>query len=288
VRKLLERLLIFLIGIPLFISLVLFLPQKNHLALNIVIIVLSALGSRELADMLAKKGLSINRWEAFFLGAFCPAGETFAISFLGMGGPAAELPMSFAFFITTLSWILVSRIFAPPDTLDDGLNRITAGIVAVCYPGLFMLPLIRMGAFSTPVLLAFLLIVFGNDSVAWAAGMLFGKNNRGVIPASPNKSVAGFIGGFAAAVAAGILAAYFAPGAFTGRSLPSLLAGAILGLISAAAASLGDLAESVMKRSAGIKDSGNLIPGRGGVLDSLDSVAFAAPIFYGLYRLLFI
>jgi phosphatidate cytidylyltransferase len=61
----------------------------------------------------------------------------------------------------------------------------------------------------------------------------------------------------------------------------------MLGLLSGAAATLGDLAESVMKRSSDIKDSGSIVPGRGGALDSIDSIALAAPVFYGLYRLLF-
>jgi phosphatidate cytidylyltransferase len=126
-----------------------------------------------------------------------------------------------------------------------------------------------------------------NDSAAWAAGMLFGSGNRGIIPASPNKSVAGFIGGTAAAVLAGLGGVLLFPAVFAPKLLPPLPSGLILGLFLGAAASLGDLMESALKRSSGIKDSGSIIPGRGGVLDSIDSIALAAPVFYAVYRILF-
>jgi phosphatidate cytidylyltransferase len=86
----------------------------------------------------------------------------------------------------------------------------------------------------------------------------------------------------------GIGAVRFVPEVFIAKTIPSLWGGLILGLVSAIAASLGDLAESVMKRSSDIKDSGSIVPGRGGVLDSIDSIAFAAPVYYGLYQLLFV
>ena len=69
---------------------------------------------------------------------------------------------------------------------------------------------------------------------------------------------------------------------------PLPAAGLILGFTTGLAVILGDLGESVLKRSAGLKDSGVLIPGRGGILDSIDSVALAAPVFYIGYKLLFI
>ena len=62
----------------------------------------------------------------------------------------------------------------------------------------------------------------------------------------------------------------------------------ILGIITSLAAIIGDLIESVFKRSCEVKDSGNLIPGRGGVLDSIDSILIAAPIFYIGYNFLFL
>jgi phosphatidate cytidylyltransferase len=137
------------------------------------------------------------------------------------------------------------------------------------------------------VILVFLLITYLNDAAAWAAGMGFGKGNQGIIPVSPHKSIAGFAGGLASSVIIGIGAAGLLPEAFSSSRLPSLPAGALLGLVVGAASTLGDLGESALKRSAGLKDSGTVIPGRGGMLDSIDSLAVAAPVYYILYRILF-
>jgi phosphatidate cytidylyltransferase len=98
--------------------------------------------------------------------------------------------------------------------------------------------------------------------------------------------VAGFIGGFVASILVGVGATYFAPETFRSR-LEGPFAGIILGFVSGLAATLGDLGESAIKRSANVKDSGTVIPGRGGALDTIDSIALAAPVYYGLYRLLF-
>ncbi|GHV81947.1 phosphatidate cytidylyltransferase [Spirochaetia bacterium] len=281
--KIIQRLLLFFIGLPLLVILVFYLPQKNHLAINLVALVFSALGTLEFAGMLKKQGLSISSAEALVLGSLCPLAVTIEVSF------NTGLVLLPAAFTTGAFWLLVSRVFSGPDKLRDSLNHITAGFAVMVYPGLFMVWLIRMAALphADMVILVFLVTVIANDSVAWAAGMLFGRGNRGIIPASPNKSAAGFIGGFAAVILVGAGAAHFAPAAFTSKLLPSPLAGLILGLLSGAAATLGDLAESVMKRSSNIKDSGSIVPGRGGALDSIDSIALTAPVFYGLYRLLF-
>jgi phosphatidate cytidylyltransferase len=283
-KKIIQRLLLFIISVPLISALVLFLPQKNHLAVNIALILFSALGAGEFAAMLNKKKSVISRPEAYILGLLGPAAMTAVVSF-GIG-----FPIFCVCFVGGLCWLLLSRTFASAKKFEGVLDYIPAGFAVMLYPGMFLIWIILMTriAQAGQVILVFLLMVIANDSVAWAAGMLFGKNNRGIIPASPNKSLAGFIGGSVASVLVGIGAIFFAPGVFAAKAMPSLWGGLILGLVSAIAASLGDLAESVMKRSSDIKDSGSIIPGRGGVLDSIDSIAFAAPVYYGLYQLLFV
>jgi phosphatidate cytidylyltransferase len=221
--------------------------------------------------------------EAGILGSLAPAAMTAMVSF-GFGGQSISLAL-----VAGGSWLLISRTFAGIGQFDTALGCIGTGFAAMIYPGLFMAWIVRMSLVprSSMIILLFLLVVIANDSAAWALGMLFGKNNRGIIPASPNKSAAGFIGGFAAAILVCLGATRFAPGTFPSR-LGFPLPGIILGFISSLAATLGDLGESAIKRSVNIKDSGTIIPGRGGILDTIDSIALAAPVYYGLYRLLFI
>ena len=117
-----------------------------------------------------------------------------------------------------------------------------------------------------------------SDSIAWLFGILLGKNNRGIFKASPNKSIAGFIGAFIGSIATGILCFYIWRDIYTGSIIKMIL----ISIFCTISSIVGDLAESVLKRSTGVKDSGSIIPGRGGVLDSIDSIVMTAPLFYGL------
>jgi phosphatidate cytidylyltransferase len=85
----------------------------------------------------------------------------------------------------------------------------------------------------------------------------------------------------------GIGAALFFPLEFSPSRFSAPVSGILLGLVSGIAGTLGDLGESALKRSVGMKDSGTIMPGRGGILDTVDSIALAAPVYYGLYWLLF-
>jgi phosphatidate cytidylyltransferase len=283
-KKIFQRLIVFSIGFPALISVIYFLPQHNHLILNLTSIVFSVLGALEFRNILIHKNLVISVPEALIFGALNPAVWTAVVSF---GAP--EYIVSVA-FILGASWILVSRTFTRQEKLDSFIGRISAGFAVMIYPGLFMSWIVRMALFREAgmAILIFFLLVFLNDAAAWLTGGLFGKNNRGLVPASPNKSVAGFLGGIFTSLVIGIIASVLFPGSFTSTVMPSIPAGALLGFGTGIAAALGDLGESAIKRSAGVKDSSTLILGRGGALDSIDSLALAAPVFYIIYQVLFL
>jgi len=121
--------------------------------------------------------------------------------------------------------------------------------------------------------LLLLAVVMASDTGAYFVGHAFGR--RPLAPAiSPGKTVEGAIGGLAGGAAAGATAALVAFPAHPAWQL------ALLGAVAAAVGALGDLAESALKRWAGAKDSGRLLPGHGGMLDRLDSLLTAAPVLY--------
>ena len=128
------------------------------------------------------------------------------------------------------------------------------------------------GSFSGLILLAFFCIIWSSDVGAYVFGHLFGQNGKKLFPSvSPKKSWAGFWGGLV--LAAGTAVVLY----FTGLFKFSLLHCIILSIVMDIAGVYGDLFESIWKRKFGFKDSGNVIPGHGGVLDRFDSALFAIP-----------
>ena len=123
------------------------------------------------------------------------------------------------------------------------------------------------------LLLSIFIFLWVNDSGAYLVGSTIGKH-RLFERISPKKSWEGFWGGLVLTVAVGYVMGRYFNSLFHGPE-PLLFAG--LGLVVSVAGTLGDLAESLMKRTANVKDSSHLIPGHGGILDRIDSLLFAVP-----------
>ncbi len=130
------------------------------------------------------------------------------------------------------------------------------------------------GLFGTglTVTLATCFMIVGSDIGAYCFGKIYGKNP--LSPISPSKTIEGAVGGFLSAIIIGILSGYFF------KWKVGLVIGGILGVLISLCALVGDLTESMMKRDAGLKDSGNVLPGHGGILDRIDSFVFAPAIVY--------
>ena len=156
----------------------------------------------------------------------------------------------------------------------NALATVSASLFPAIYIGLPIGALVAVRAFAGPrVLFLLMLTVMVSDTAQYYTGRLFGR--RALAPAiSPKKTVEGALGGFvfgtALFVGAGV---WWVPG------MPAIFRLG-LGLAVVALGIAGDLFESMLKRSAGVKDSSALIPGHGGVLDRIDALLFAAPVYY--------
>lgn len=136
------------------------------------------------------------------------------------------------------------------------------------YTGTYQ-PIIIAGAF---------LIAWSNDTFAYLVGKNFGKNKL-LERISPKKTIEGFIGGFIFSIVTGCLIAFFT------KSL-SINMWLIISIIMSIFGTLGDLIQSKFKRQAGVKDSGTIMPGHGGIFDRLDSVIFASPFLFAFLQIL--
>jgi len=138
---------------------------------------------------------------------------------------------------------------------------------------LMHLVMLHQTVYGVQWLLVIMLIVMTNDTAAYYTGCNFGKHRLYPL-VSPKKSIEGALGGLAGSIAGTLLARYTF---FPQLSLTDALLTAIfIGILG----QTGDLFESLLKRSFGVKDSGTIFPGHGGVLDRLDSIIFAAPAAY--------
>ncbi|RMF86620.1 MAG: hypothetical protein D6739_02895 [Nitrospirae bacterium] len=196
-----------------------------------------------------------------------------ALSFYG--GLATAAATATLATMGMLTWILFLE-----RNRERAIHTTAITLFGMVYTGwnLGHLMLLRLLPHGRGALMLLFLAIWGADTAAYYAGKHLGRHR--IFPAvSPKKTWEGSIAGLAAAAAAAALAA----AALYPPLAPAPAAG--LGLAIGVAGQLGDLFESMLKRSAGIKDSSHLLPGHGGLLDRLDSLIFATPVTYYLLRL---
>jgi phosphatidate cytidylyltransferase len=180
------------------------------------------------------------------------------------------IPILLATLVGIISVPLLSR-----SPLEQSLRDGAMTLFGVLYLGLTlgMLSMTRLLPQGEWLIFFLLLVTWASDTGAYYVGTLFGRHR--IAPTiSPKKTFEGLVGGLIGA----IIVAYAASWWF----LPELsgLDCLILGTLLTITGLWGDLTESAMKRSVGMKDSGGILPGHGGMLDRLDSLLFTAPVFY--------
>ena len=240
-------------------------------------------GQTEFYKLARETGLSPQRWMGLAVGVLL-----FALNFIVFrqfsrsvtdeaGGAVLYLLLYIGLLLPTL---FVCELFRRSATPLANLGATLLGVLYVAVPLsllLYVPVLAGDGVWRPETVLCYIFIIWANDVFAYLVGMTFGRH-RLCERLSPKKSWEGFFGGLAGAVATGLAAAYALDANYWvwgGLALVASLSGVA-----------GDLVESMFKREAGVKDSGQVIPGHGGVLDRFDSLLFTAPVVYYLLMII--
>ncbi|MCS6803709.1 MAG: phosphatidate cytidylyltransferase [Blastocatellia bacterium] len=264
-----QRLLTAFIVIPLLVYIIWWGPAW---AFNLIVLLAVLIGVREFQLMAEKVGYQGPRWVAW-LGS---AGVVIGVWLDRPGLTEASLA-------ATMAVGMIAHI-AYRHSIETALVSTSATIAGVVYVAVLASYLIRVRmidngvtALSAQLLLFFLLVNWAADTSAMLIGKRFGR--RPLLPViSPKKTVEGGLGGLLGSlVGAGLAHLLFFP------QMP-LRHALLLALVMGAVGQVGDWCESLLKRSAKIKDAASILPGHGGMLDRLDSLLFNAPILYYYYR----
>ncbi len=178
----------------------------------------------------------------------------------------------FVSFMLTVGGVVVWRVL--DGSGDHALRDAVGGAFAAAYlPFLAGFVMLMLAAPDGPArVLVFILLVVASDTGGYAVGVLLGRHPLAPT-VSPKKSWEGLAGSIVLACVVGVVSVQVA---FGGEPIT----GVFLGLATVATATLGDLAESMLKRDLELKDMGRLVPGHGGILDRLDSLLLTAPAVY--------
>jgi phosphatidate cytidylyltransferase len=273
---LLQRILTAAVGIPITVYII----QFGGWLFALAIIGLALAAWREYGLMLRQKNIEIGMLGGMattlllLLSAWCGNAEEIIL--------VIWIVLLWTLLRTLRTWQSNNQSFAPA----------TFNLFGVIYIGFSFMHLILLRETSAPVLkptlftqmsfgtvylwVAFL-ATWASDTFAYFIGSALGRHKLAP-DISPKKSVEGFVGGVIGAILAVVVFGHFTAIPMIHR----LVTGMLVGLVSP----IGDLAESALKRFCGVKDSGSLLPGHGGVLDRFDSILFSVPVIYYYVRLI--
>jgi phosphatidate cytidylyltransferase len=248
------------------VALIVHFGSSFHFLLLLTFII--GLGLLEFYRMLSAKGFPCWRW----LGTLCGMGMPLAFYMGGMANQGAVAGTVILMFIAAL----VSR-----QELTTSVQSVAFTLLGVFYVGwLLSYVLLLHGLMGGPNYVFFIFsVIWLGDATALVVGTLVGR--YWLAPSiSPHKTVEGAIGGLIGSLIGAVFGGFWLLGHYTVTQY--LIIGGILAILG----QMGDLCESLLKRSTGIKDSGILIPGHGGILDKVDGILFGAPALY--YYILYV
>ena len=193
------------------------------------------------------------------------------------------------FLIVTLiiSIRLIGFLFDKKEIKVTTFLKIDFLLGYVIFPFLILskIPFGQNNQYNPKIITGIFVIIWTNDTFAYLVGKSFGKHKL-FERISPKKTIEGFIGGLFFAVSAGFLYSKYCINPTANFQSKSQLIWMVTGVLIGLFGTIGDLIESKFKRLAGVKDSGKIMPGHGGILDRLDSVIFVAPFIYLFYKIL--
>lgn len=248
------------------------------LAILVVIMLLAAIAAQEFVGMAAASNYLLRFGSAVFVCLGC----------LKIWQSGAFIPsVQVLFYFAAVFFFAFVSQFSGNDDVGLRWQRVQVCLVAIFYSLLLFgaVTLIMRHESGRSWLFYVLGATFLADTGAYLAGRHLGKHK--LVPAlSPNKTVEGLIGGILGGILGGALAVYFLPLLAGWSQTPVISVSPAVLIVGGAVLSLtglcGDLSESMVKRACGVKDSGKLIPGHGGLLDRVDGLLFNAPLGYCL------
>jgi phosphatidate cytidylyltransferase len=268
-----KRILTSILFIPVIIFIV-YTDFLNSLLLFLFVLLLSIMAERELVKLLRRiKGSLYNERTVLI-----PNLVLIVLYYINTFLHEKTVDILYIVVLTLLYFF----VFA---LLKHGLKQSHRGflihLAGYAYTGVFpvLILAVKQGAYGKIFLYLLFFMVWLNDSAAYFIGVRFGKH-RGFIKYSPNKSIEGYGGAFLITVAASVAVKLI----FYEKLPITMVQTLCIGFLISVFAPLGDLAESILKRKADRKDSSQLLPGMGGVLDVFDSIFFCMPFYFVLVK----